>query len=73
MKEGKPTTVRPWTRQDWLAGHCKSLPSIMFLYRGKQKKLHFFSVKERESFYKDHLRNDASAKNFIRFSVLSHK
>jgi|LauGreDrversion4_2_1035121.scaffolds.fasta_scaffold779374_2 hypothetical protein len=52
-------------------GLCNNFQAIMFTKNGVKQKLFFNSVKEREEYYKKHLKGKEGCEKFVRYSVMS--
>ena len=64
-----PVTLKKWcSRAAFRKGLCNNFQAIAFNDGKTRKKLFFNSVKEREAYYKKHLKG---YKKFTRYSVMS--
>ena len=52
-------------------GLCSKFQAIMFMKNGKEQKLYFATVAEREAYYKSHLQGRKEYTQFGRYSVTS--
>ncbi len=52
-------------------GLCNNFQAIMFVKDGVKQKLFFNSVKDREAYYKKHLKGKDGYEKFVRYSVMS--
>ena len=52
-------------------GLCNNFQAIMFVKNGVKQKLFFNTVKEREAYYKKHLKGKDGCMKFVRYSVMS--
>ena len=64
-------TIKGCTKNEWEQGRCGKFQGLLFTKNGKQYKLFFHSAKERESYYKKHLRGHKEYSKFMRYSVCS--
>ena len=64
-------TLKGCTKKEWEQGLCGNFQGLLFRKNGKQYRLFFRSAKERESYYKKHLRGYKECSKFVRYSVCS--
>lgn len=68
-----PVRIIAWTYADYDAGGCITLPSLHYFWKGKEQRLHFRSIKDREKYYQSVLRHNSNAKKFSKYSELSKR